>query len=111
LLTVGVEVELPQTQAQNLSADQEPLTVTIQADGTVFIQETETPIEELEARLIAVAQQGYGERIFIRGDGAAPYANVIDVMSRIKNAGFTNMGLVTDPTIQAVPQAAPAPAD
>ncbi len=106
LLTVGVEVELPRTQAQNLAADQEPITVTVKADGSVFIQETETPVEELTPRLLAIAQTGYSERIFIRADGSANYASVIDVMARLKNAGFENMGLVTDPLTQTAAAAA-----
>jgi biopolymer transport protein TolR len=100
LLTVGVEVQLPRTQAQNLSADQEPLTVTIQSDGTIFVQETETLLEELTGRLTAVAQTGYEERIFIRADTATDYGVVAAVLAQMQAAGFTNFALVNDPTTQ-----------
>ncbi len=100
LLTVGVEVDLPRTEAQNLSADQQPLTITVQADGTVFLQETETPLEELTPRLMAIASTGYSERIFVRADTEAAYGRVITVMARLNAAGFSNIGLVTDPLSQ-----------
>jgi biopolymer transport protein TolR len=97
LLTVGVEVELPQTEAQNLPADQEPLTITITADGRIYLQETVVSRDELVPRLTAIAGTGYDARIFIRADDGAAYGEVARVMARINAAGFSNLGLVTDP--------------
>lgn len=98
LLTVGVPVDLPKTEAKALSADSEPLTITIQPDGTIFLQETEIPMEELVPRLSAMSEAGYQERIFVRGDNAVEYGKVMRVMARLNSAGFTNIGMVTDPT-------------
>lgn len=97
LLTVGVPVELPRTEARNLPAGEEPLTITINADGTVFLQETEVALQELAPRLRAIAGTGYDARIYIRADNGAPYGDVARVMANINAAGFTNLGLVTDP--------------
>ena len=96
LMTVGVPIDLPKTQAKALNADTQPITVSVKADGQVFLQETQIPIEEIAAKLQAVATTGYTERVFVRGDGNAPYGVVADVMSRIQGGGFTNIGLVTE---------------
>lgn len=100
LMAVGVPVDLPRTEARNLSADQEPLTITVQADGLVYLQETETSLDELTPRLMAIAETGYSERIFIRADTEAAYGSVIGVMAHLNAAGFSNIGLVTDPLHQ-----------
>ena len=97
LLTVGVPVELPQTEARNLPADEEPLTITITLDGLIYLQETEVELAELAPRLTAIAGTGYDARIFIRADDGAAYGDVARVMANINAAGFTNLGLVTDP--------------
>ena len=96
LMTVGVPLDLPKTQAKALNADTQPITVSVKADGQVFLQETAIPIDEVAAKLQAVATTGYTERIFVRGDGNAPYGVIADVMSRIQAGGFTNIGLVTE---------------
>jgi len=96
LMTVGVPLDLPKTQAKALNADTQPITVSVKADGQVFLQETAIPVEEIAAKLQAVATTGYTERIFVRGDGNAPYGVIADVMSRIQAGGFTNIGLVTE---------------
>ena len=96
LMTVGVPLDLPKTQAKALNADTQPITVSVKADGQVYLQETAIPIEEVAAKLQAVATTGYTERIFVRGDGNAPYGIIADVMSRIQAGGFTNIGLVTE---------------
>ncbi|HEV7248988.1 MAG TPA: protein TolR [Shinella sp.] len=96
LMTVGVPIDLPKTKASALNADTQPITVSVKADGQVFLQETAIPIDEVAAKLQAVATTGYTERVFVRGDGNAPYGIVADVMSRIQAGGFTNIGLVTD---------------
>jgi biopolymer transport protein TolR len=96
LMTVGVPLDLPKTQAKALNADTQPITVSVKADGQVFLQETAIPVDEIAAKLQAVSTTGYTERIFVRGDGNAPYGVIADVMSRIQAGGFTNIGLVTE---------------
>ncbi|MCP8894199.1 protein TolR [Shinella daejeonensis] len=96
LMTVGVPIDLPKTQASALNADTQPITVSVKADGEVYLQETAIPIDEVAAKLQAVSTTGYTERIFVRGDGTAPYGIIADVMSRIQAAGYTNIGLVTE---------------
>ena len=96
LLTVGVAVDLPETAAQPIPEQGEPLTVTITSDGTIFVQETEVEIESLVPQLEAIATAGYDQRIFIRGDQARTYGEVVRVMGKINAAGFRRIGLVTD---------------
>jgi biopolymer transport protein TolR len=100
LLTVGVQVDLPDTEAKALNADDEPLTLSIRADGAIFLQETPIAFGELAPRLEAVARAGYEQRIFIRADQTADYGVVAQVMARINAAGYRNIGLVTDPLEQ-----------
>ncbi|KGF67003.1 biopolymer transporter ExbD [Hoeflea sp. BAL378] len=95
LLTVGVPIDLPETQAKALNSDTQPITVSVNSEGQVFLQETEIPIEEVVAKLEAIATTGYSERIYVRGDTNADYGTVMKVMARISAAGFTNLGLVT----------------
>jgi biopolymer transport protein TolR len=97
LLVVGVPVELPKTAANALPGEQEePLTVTVSADGRVAIQTTDVPREELVARLRAIATEREGARVFLRADGAVPYAEVMQVMGALNRGGFGNIGLVTE---------------
>lgn len=97
LLTVGVPVELPKTAASALPAEQEePLTVTLTAEGAVQIMNTETARDELVAKLRAVAAEREGDRVFLRADGAVPYSAVMEIMGALNAGGFTNIGLVTD---------------
>lgn len=97
LMVVGVPVELPKTAANALSAEQEePLTVTVTADGKVMIQTTEIARDELIARLRAIAAEREGSRIFLRADGAVPYAEVMQIMGALNRGGFANIGLVTE---------------
>lgn len=100
LLSVGVPVELPKTDAKSLPSETEPITITVDKDGTVFLQETEVTLEEIVLRLSAIAQNGYDERIYLRGDNASDYGSVMKVMARINAAGYSNLGLVTDPVSQ-----------
>ena len=95
LLTVGVPIDLPQSQADPLEGDTEPLTISITPDGVVFLQETEVGLEELIARLTAIAEAGYDQRIYVRGDANADYGTVMRVMGRLNGAGFNRIGLVT----------------
>lgn len=97
LMTVGVPVELPKTAAKALATDQEePLTVTITAEGVVMIQKTETAREELVSKLRAVAAERASTKVYLRADGAVPYEQVVQVMGALNAGGFDDIGLVTD---------------
>ncbi|NKW79597.1 protein TolR [Ochrobactrum pecoris] len=95
LLTVGVPIDLPDTQAKAMNADTQPITISVNSEGKIYLQETEVPIDEVVPKLQAIAKTGYEERIFVRGDKAADYGTVMKVMARISAAGFKNIGLVT----------------
>jgi biopolymer transport protein TolR len=95
LLTSGVPIDLPDTQAKALNADTQPITVSVNDKGQVYLQETEIDIAEVVPKLEAIAKTGYEERVFVRGDKNADYGTVMKVMSRISAAGFKNIGLVT----------------
>jgi len=95
LLTVGIPLDLPKTEAKQLSAEEAPLTISIRADGGVFLQEAETAEDQLLARLEALAKEGYQSRIFIRADESSNYGTVARVMAKINTAGYRNIGLVT----------------
>ena len=97
LLVVGVPVELPKSAANALPGEQEePLTVTVSADGRVSVQTTEVPRADLVARLRAVAAERDSPRIFLRADGAVPYSEVMQVMGALNRGGFASIGLVTE---------------
>ena len=97
LLTVGVDVDLPKTAAGALpSESEEPLTVTLTAEGAIVIQTTETPETEFLTRLRGIAQERADDKVFLRADGTIPYARVMQVMGAMNAAGFDNIGLVTD---------------
>jgi len=97
MMTVGVPIDLPETQAKALNSETQPITLSVKTNGEVFLQETPIPLDEIVAKLEAIATTGYSERIFVRGDATAPYGVIADVMTRIQNAGFKNIGLVTQP--------------
>jgi biopolymer transport protein TolR len=98
LLTVGVPLDLPQTQAKSLDQDKEPLTVSINLKGEVYLQNSEVPLDELVAKLKAVteARGGMDERIYVRGDRQVDYGTVMKVMGRLSSAGFRRVALVTE---------------
>ena len=98
LLTVGVPLDLPQTQAKSLDQDKEPLTVSVNVKGEVYLQNTEIPLDELVPKLKAIteARGGVEERIFVRGDKQVDYGTVMKVMGRISAAGFRRVALVTE---------------
>lgn len=95
LMTVGVPIDLPETQARALNTETQPITVSVNPDGQIYLQETEIAIEEIVPRLEAISKTGYQERIFVHGDKNADYGTVMQVMARISAAGFRNLGLVT----------------
>jgi len=96
LLTVGVPVDLPKTKAQALSQDREPLSITIRRGGNIYLQNTPIAEEDLVDRLTAISQNGYDQRIYVRGDKSVDYGRVMEVMGLLSAAGFTHIGLVTD---------------
>ena len=95
LLTVGVPVDLPKTKASQISDDQTPMVVTIKKDGEFALQNRTIAPEELVPRLEAVARVKPETRIFVRGDKDVPYGEVIAVMGRIQEAGFSRVALIT----------------
>ena len=98
LLTVGVPIDLPQTQAKSLDQDKEPLTVSVKLDGEVFLQNAEIKVDELVPKLQAITQArgGLDERIYVRGDRKVDYGTVMRVMGRLSAAGFRRVALVTE---------------
>lgn len=97
LLTVSVPVQLPQTDAKQSQTEADPLSVTITADGKIYLQETLVTREELVARARAISNEGYDRRVFIRGDTNANYGAVLDIMALLSSSGFRNLDLVSDP--------------
>ena len=98
LLTVGVPIDLPQSQAKSLEQDKQPLTVSVNLQGEVFLQDTKIPVDELVAKLKAITETrgGLEERIFVRGDRKVDYGTVMRVMGRLSSAGFRRVALVTE---------------
>ena len=94
LLTVGVEVDLPKTKASAINADAAPLVVSIKSDGSLYLQETAVEAEVLIPRLKAISNANPDVRIFVRGDKAVTYGEVLGVMGRIQSAGFEKVALV-----------------
>lgn len=100
LLSVGVPLELPKTDAKSLPSQTEPITISVDKDGGIFIQEAEVSLDDLASKLSAVAANGYEERIYLRADENSDYGAVMKVMARVNASGFSNLGLVTDPVSQ-----------
>jgi biopolymer transport protein TolR len=95
LMTVGVPIELPKTDAKPLQSKVEPITVTVTADGKTYLQETEIDLASLVPKLQAIAKNGYDEQIFVRGDTGVNYGRVMEVMGALSAAGYKKLGLVT----------------
>ncbi len=130
LMTSGVPVDLPKTTAQPMNADSEPLTVSIDAQGQIFLQDQQLQLPELVTKLQALAQNNPDRRIFVRGDKDLAYGRIMEVMGTITQGGFTKVALLAEapsaqpagstappalaapsvPTPGAAPAAAPAPA-
>ena len=98
LLTVGVPIDLPQSQAKSLDQDKQPLTVSVNLQGEVFLQDSKIPVDELVPKLKAVTESrgGMDERIYVRGDRKVDYGTVMRVMRRLSSAGFRRVALVTE---------------
>ena len=96
LLTVGVPIDLPKTQAKPLQGQDEPLAVTIDKDGEIWLQETKVDAATLVPRLNAIIGNKPDTRIFVRGDKTVSYGQVLEVMGILNTAGFSRVGLVTE---------------
>ena len=95
LMTVGVPVDLPKTNASQMVGQDEPLVVSVNAKGEVFLQETKIGLEQLVPRLEAITQNKKDTRIFVRGDAAIAYGKVMEVMGTVNQAGFSRVALLT----------------
>jgi len=104
LLTAAVEVDLPQTRAAQATGQDEPLIVTINAEGKAYLQETEFDIDALVSRLRAITQSKPDQRIFVRGDKSLAYGKIMEVMGALSSAGFAKVALVAE--VPAAPGAA-----
>ncbi|MGB0854041.1 MAG: protein TolR [Pikeienuella sp.] len=102
LLTVGVPLNLPETDANPLPIEQEaPLTINVTSDGKIYIQKTEVSFEDLALRLPAIAAEREGDRVYLRADRALNYGRVATVMGLLNKSGFTSIALVTDGVVPA----------
>ncbi|MCM2290920.1 protein TolR [Allorhizobium sp. BGMRC 0089] len=95
MLTVGVPIDLPQTKASPMNSDTQPITISVNKEGDVYIQDQKIDVNDVVDKLKAIATTGYNERIYVRGDTTAAYGTVMKVMAQISTAGFKNIGLVT----------------
>ncbi|MEE2980512.1 MAG: biopolymer transporter ExbD, partial [Pseudomonadota bacterium] len=96
LLTVGVPVDLPESAAPELPGEDEPLAVSVNVDGVIFLQDTEITIEELGPRLRAITENNADARVFVRGDKTIDYGQIMAVMGAISEAGFNHIALITE---------------
>ena len=97
LLTVGVQVDLPETSADTLPEESEPLTLTINSKGEVFIQETKIEFDNLIKKILAVSNNRTDTRIYVRGDKTINYGRVLEVMGKLSGSGFTKVALISEP--------------
>jgi biopolymer transport protein TolR len=91
-----VPLELPKTEAGAISNQNEPLTISVRADGSIFVQASEVPFADFAPRLKALADAGFNKPVYVRADGQAPYAVVAQVMASLSQSGFTSINLLTD---------------
>jgi biopolymer transport protein TolR len=96
LLTVGVPLDLPRTQAQNIADPIEPLVVSVNRDGEIFVQERQVEIAQVVPLLQAITENNADARIYIRGDQALTYGTIMKVMGRINSAGFRRVALIAE---------------
>ena len=97
LLTVGVQVDLPETSADTLPEEREPLTLTINSKGEVFIQETKIEFDNLIKKILAVSNNRTDTRIYVRADKTINYGRVLEVMGKLSGSGFTKVALISEP--------------
>ena len=103
LLTVGVPVDLPKTNAAAIAKPDEPLIVTVTAQGKVYLQETELTDAQLVEKLKTMTAEKQEQRIYVRGDKAVPYGRVMEVMGQLATAGFTKVALIAESSESATP--------
>ena len=96
LLTMGVQVDLPKTKVAAITGQDEPLTITVDAEGRIYLQETELELEALVPRLAAITGNNSDVRIFVRGDKAINYGRIMEVMGTVNIAGFSKVALVAE---------------
>ena len=96
LLTVGVTVDLPETASAPLPGQDEPLSVSVDREGDIFLQDSAIGLDELGPRLHAITERKPDARIFVRGDKVIDYGRVMEVVGAIHAAGFTKVALVTE---------------
>ena len=97
LLTVGVQVDLPESAADSLSEDQEPLTLSINSKGDDFIQEHQVAFEKMVPKIMAISNNRTDTRIYVRGDKTINYGRVLEVMGMLSGAGFSKVALISEP--------------
>ena len=97
LLTVGVQVDLPETNADTLQSDNEPLEVTIDSSGLIFIQETEIGLSELIPKMKAITENKFDTKIYVRGDETIDYGQIMMVLGELSGSGFSKVALITKP--------------
>jgi biopolymer transport protein TolR len=97
LLTVGVPIDLPKTQAKSLNTEQKPITVSVTPAGEVYLDDTKVPLDTLIAAIAGRSGGNTEERIYVRGDMSADYGTVMQVMGLLSGAGYSHIGLITEP--------------
>ena len=97
LLTVGVQVDLPESSADSLTEEQEPLTLTINSKGEVFIQEHQVGFEKIVPKILAISNNRTDTRIYVRGDRKINYGRVLEFMGMLSGAGFSKVALISEP--------------
>ena len=96
MLTVGVPVNLPDSNADSLPDDKEPLTLTINSKGEIFIQKTKVGFNELIPKLLAISKNRTDTRIYVRGDRNIDYGRVMEVMGKLSGSGFSKVALISE---------------
>ena len=96
-LTVGVQVDLPESSADSLPDEQEPLTLSINSRGEIFIQESQVEFDKIVAKILAIAKNRTDTRIYVRGDKTINYGRVLEIMGMLSGSGFTKVALISEP--------------
>jgi biopolymer transport protein TolR len=107
LLTVGVPVDLPKTQAQSIADPDEPLVISVDAAGQIYIQDSAVELNQLVPRLHAITESKPDTRIFVRGDRMLAYGRIMEVMGTVNTAGFQRVALIAELPAGGEPSAAP----
>ena len=97
MIQQGIEVNLPKTRSEGLSADEERLVVTVKAKGEIFVQRAEVPIDKLESKLTAILETRQNKEVFLRADDKVAYGTVARALSALRRAGASRIGMVTEP--------------